>query len=223
MIKNILKILLILDLVAVNGGVGYLVYKSQTGDNTSPVPSPNLGEGQEEVRQDCDLQCQAYIDEKIKNYDLRIKSLETKEGITPAPTLRPSNQSKSTSKTKVRTVQYVTIPGSGSSSSNSWVSLSGTDFYFDPADYSGLVEVYFEANMKLFNGNGMAYVRLFDATHGIGVQGSEVSTNSQIETVVVSGRVTFWAGRNLIRVQAKSLTADTAIYSYGRLRVVTEN
>jgi hypothetical protein len=64
---------------------------------------------------------------------------------------------------------------------------------------------------------------LLDVTHGIGVQGSDVSTASQAETVAISGKVSFWAGKNLIRVQAMSLTADTAVYNSGRLRIVTEN
>jgi hypothetical protein len=138
-----------------------------------------------------------------------------------------SDQSKSKfeskSKTKIRTVQYVTIPGSGSTSANVWTNLAGTEFYFDTADYPGLIEIYFEANMRLVNGNGRAYVQLYDATHGIGVQGSDVNTTSQTDTVITSGRVSFWAGKNLIRVQAKSLTADTAVYNSGRLRIVTEN
>ena len=77
--------------------------------------------------------------------------------------------------------------------------------------------------MSLVNGNGVAYVRLFDITNAIGVVGSENDTTSQINVWTKSQRVYFWAGRNYIRVQAKSLTADTAVYNFGRLRIVTEN
>jgi len=90
-------------------------------------------------------------------------------------------------------------------------------------DYPGLKEIYFEANLKLFNGNGIAYARLYDSTHGIGVQGSEVQTSSQANTVVESGKLSFWGGKNLIKVQSRSLTADTAVYNSGRLRIVMEN
>jgi hypothetical protein len=222
--NKILKGFLIFDLVLVNAGVGYLIYQfsifnfQSISKNTISQLSNTPQIQNIDV---CGEECQKQIEQRTMVLDRRIAGLEEKEGITPVPTLRPS--SGLVPKTKVRTTQYVTIPGSGSSSGNNWQDLTGTDFYFDPADYPGLAEVYFEASMKLFNGNGMAYVRLFDVTHGIGVQGSEVSTNSQAETVVVSGQVSFWAGRNLIRVQAKSLTADTTIYSYGRLKVVTEN
>ncbi|KKR84048.1 MAG: hypothetical protein UU32_C0051G0009 [Candidatus Woesebacteria bacterium GW2011_GWB1_41_10] len=126
-------------------------------------------------------------------------------------------------KTKTRTTSYVTIPGSGSTTETAWTNVAGSEFYFNPADYPGLVSVYFEANMKLFNGSGLAYAQLFDVTHGIGVQGSEVSTQTGSDTVVESGQVSFWSGRNLIRVQVKSLTTESAIFNSGRLRILTEN
>lgn len=77
--------------------------------------------------------------------------------------------------------------------------------------------------MKLMTGSGRAYVRLYDSTNGIGVQGSEVSTQVGMDTVVESGLVSFWQGKNLIRVQVKSLTTESAVYNSGRLRIVTEN
>ena len=101
--------------------------------------------------------------------------------------------------------------------------LAGTEFYFDTRDYPGLTEVYFEANMKLVDGNGRAYVRLYDITHGIAPSGGENDTTSQADVWTTSQKVYFWAGRNYIRVQAKSLTADTAVFNAGRLRIVTEN
>ena len=75
----------------------------------------------------------------------------------------------------------------------------------------------------MFNGSGLAFVRLYNETHGVGVQGSEVQTNQQKDAAVVSGQVSFYQGKNLIKVQAKSLTADTAIFTSGRLKIVTEN
>jgi hypothetical protein len=216
--KTILKILLVIDLLAVNAGVGYIIYKNQIEVSTSPVPPPNLGGGNEgggiaELRDQM-----AEVRTELKNLKL----------VSPAPTVKVAPTAKSAAavqptRTKVRNVAYVTVPGSGSSSKNDWETLSGTEFYFDKSDYPGLTEVYFEANMKLFNGNGMAYVRLLDSTNGVAVQGSDVQTNSQVNTVVFSGKVNFWAGKNLIKVQAKNLTADTAVYNWGRLRIVTEN
>ncbi len=205
----------ITDFALVNGQAGYVVYKIQG----TMVKALDGGQIQNTVVQDvCGEQCQKYIAQKLG--EVITPAAPAGPGATPVSTRTTVSQP---ARTKVRSLTYVTIPGSGNTLNNNWTDLAGTDFYFDPADYPGLVEVYFEASMRLFNGNGMAYVRLFDTNHGIGVQGSDVQTNSQASTVVTSGKVSFWAGKNLIRVQTKSLTADTAIYDSGRLRIVTEN
>lgn len=217
------QILLIADLVLVNLALVFL------GLNRPSVPVAQNGAGElasgqgskEVVRDVCGPECQAYIDQKFSG--LPQTSVRPQPSATPSPTAKSSVPAVSPKPTKIRRISYMAVPGSGSTTANDWTDLSGTEFYFDPVDYPGLVEVYFEANANLFNGNGAAYVRLYDATHKIGVQGGEVSTTSQTSTVIVSGRVTFWSGRNLIRVQAKSLTADTAVFNSGRLKVVTEN
>ena len=77
--------------------------------------------------------------------------------------------------------------------------------------------------MKLVNGSGAAWVRIQDITHSITVINSEVQTSSQTTANVTSDLLNFWAGRNLYRIQARSITADTAVFEGGRIKVVTEN
>lgn len=139
----------------------------------------------------------------------------------PLPTLIPSPTSKIVKKLS-KSVSYIPIPGNSSLLSYSWANLSGTEFYFNPDDYPGLKEAYFEANFRLFNGNGTAFVRLFDATVGIEVWGSEVSTTSQNFASIISAKLTLRPGNHLYRVQAKSSTADTSVFNSGRLKIVTE-
>ncbi len=211
--NKVFKVVLILDLVLVNVVLGYLVYKFQ-----SPIPKEQTTSNNQitnlktEYLDKCGEEC-------LKVIRLEVAKLEPS---LPVATVSPTIITKVV-KSKIRTVQYVTVPGSGYTSANSWSDVPGTDFYFDTKDYPGLLEVYFESTESLLNGNGVAYVRLFDVTHGIGVQGSDTQTSAQTAGVVTSGKVNFWSGRNLIRVQAKSLTADTAVYATGRLRIVTEN
>ena len=185
----------------------YLNYFSFTKISVSVIPTPAPPTSVDQ----CGPICQKQIDTKIT---------ELKEKL---PTPYPTQKRISTAKTKVRSVSYLPIPGNGSTSANDWASISGTDFYIDTTDYSGLVNIYLETNGHLFNGNGIAFIRLFDVTHGVGVQGSEVRTTNQADTALVSGQVSFYAGKNLIRVQAKSLTADTAIFTSGRLKITVEN
>lgn len=200
----VIKILLTLNLILLDIGLGYLLYKSQI-----PIPKPQSIPNETTVQyvDQCGQECQKYIDSKI---------------VIPTPTTLTKTVYQTAPKTKTRSVVYIPIPGSGFTTNNVWTDLSGTDFYFNKSDYPGLIEVAFEANIKLFNGNGTAYVQIFDVTHGVGVQGSDVSTNSQTSTAVISGSVSFWAGKNLYRVQAKSLTADTAMFDGGRLKLTLE-
>ena len=226
--KKLLIGVIIADALAVNTATAYLLYRQENSNNltgkNSLIPGGNqLPEDQTGCGEDC--QKQFYDQIALIRTEVQGLSEAGRSGtIAPAPSVKPTTKPlPAPTRVKVRQVQYVTIPGSGSTQANSWTDLSGTDFYFNPGDYPGLVEVYLEANMKLFNGNGMAYIRLLDVTHGIGVQGSDVKTALQTDSVATSGKVSFWAGKNLIRVQAMSLTADTAVYSSGRLRIVTEN
>jgi hypothetical protein len=121
---------------------------------------------------------------------------------------------------KTRTTAIVPIPGSGSTEENKWTDMSGTEFIFNTNDYPDLIGAYLEINMKLFNGNGMAYIRLFDVTAGVEVWGSQVETNNQNFTVVTSEKLTLRPGNHLYRIQAKSLTADTTVYNSGRIRII---
>lgn len=219
MLNKIAKILLVLDMIAVNGGVGYLIWRNITPELRSSPLNFSQARGfavrgetvvKTEYVDQCGEECQKYINDRITNNELRIM-------VTPVPT------QKIYAKSKTRREQVLTIPGEGSVSIMDWIDITATNFYFDTKDYPGLTEVYFEAKMKLLNGNGYGYVRLYDVTNGIAVNGSENNTNGQTEVWTKSQKVYFWAGKNLIRVQAKSLTADTVVYTQGRLRIVTEN
>lgn len=191
----VIKIILILDLILINLGIGWLFYKSR-----QPVIVQNI------------ISKTEYVDREPV--------------VVPTPVSTPITITKTVyqtaPKTKTRSVVYIPIPGSGFTTNNTWSDLSGTDFYFNKSDYPGIIDVAFEANLRLFNGNGTAYVQIFDVTHSVGVQGSDVSTTSQTSTAVISGSVSFWAGKNLYRIQAKSLTADTAMFDGGRLKLTLE-
>lgn len=194
--------ILLTDLVILNIFI-YRLYRRPL-----PVIVNNPPVVTQQITDACGPECQKYIDSKIIAFPTASPS--------PIKVVIPTH-------TKVRTISYLPVPGSNSTTANNWADLSGTDFYFDPHDYSGLISIYFETNLHLFNGNGLAFVRLFDVTHGVGVQGSEVQTSKQADTAVESGQVSFYAGKNLIRVQAKSLTADTTVFTSGRLKITTEN
>ena len=121
---------------------------------------------------------------------------------------------------KTKSVSYVPVTGTGQTLENKWTDLSGTDFYINTDDYPNIKEAYFEGSLRLFNGNGIAYARLMDVTAGVEVWGSDIQTSSQSFVTIVSGNLTLRSGKHLYRVQVKSLTADTAIFNSGRIKIV---
>ena len=221
-LSKILKTIVIIDMLVVNVGVGYLAYRSLV---LGPTPQSNVfapaSAAKTEYIDQCGVECQKAIKAEVATLASGAQDLPSPTS-TPKPVAQAAGGQTSVKK-KVRREEMMTVPGSGSTMSNDWVDLAETGFYFDTRDYPGLTEVYFEANMSLVNGNGVAYVRLFDITNAIGGVGSENDTTSQINVWTKSQRVYFWAGRNYIRVQAKALTAHTAVDNFGRLRIGTEN
>lgn len=165
----------------------------------------------------CPSGCGDLVDKKISNALILTPTIVL---ITATPTVKVTAQNPVK---KVRSTQYIPVLGNGSTLENKWVNLPGTEFYFSTDDYPNLVEAYFEANMRLMNGNGLGYLRLFDVTAGIEVWGSEISTSSQSFTLIASGKITIRPGNHLYRVQAKSLTADTTIFNSGRMKVILGN
>ena len=203
-IRVLLIVVLVLNILAIDT-VLFLLWKK---NNSTPLITNN----------ECPTKCNELISEKINN--LPTPTI-IDQSIKITPTLTPIPNTIVTKKNK--TTQYIPIPGSGTTLENNWVDLTGTEFYISTDDYPNLVGAYFEANMKLLNGNGLAYVRLFDITAGVEVWGSEISTNRQDFSSISSGKLTIRTGTHLYRVQAKSLTADTTVFNSGRIKIILEN
>ena len=117
---------------------------------------------------------------------------------------------------------YISLSGPITTTSTAWVDASGVEVYVDLTnDYSKDATVFWEATLSVANGNGQAFARLFDVTHGIAVNGSEISlTNNATPTLVSSGNLSFWSGKNLYRVQLKSLNSFVVTFASGRIKIV---
>ena len=173
--------------------VNYFVFTPKTPQNTPLVfPTPDLS--------------------SIK------ATITALQSATPVPT---TSAVKTITPVGTKHVTYLPITGSFNQLSYDWVDVPTSSFNFDTADYPGLISVTFEANMKLFNGNGLAFARLYDSTHSAPIPNSQVQTNSQSDTMVTSAPLTFLPGRSLIKVQIKSLTADTTYFNSARLIITS--
>ncbi len=130
--------------------------------------------------------------------------------VTPAP-ITNRNQ-----------VAYIPISGGVTTTSSDWYDAPNTDFYLDiEKNYSKNYIATWNASLKVAHGNGTAFARLFDVTHGIAVNGSEVKlTDNSNLTQLFSGNLSFWSGNNLYRVQFKSLNTFEITFGGGQIKIV---
>lgn len=126
-----------------------------------------------------------------------------------------------TSQSQIKMV-YIPLGGNGSTTNRDWTDIKAAEVHLDLGDYSSIKEVTWEAFLKVKDGNGQVLARLLDVTHSIGVPGSEISTNTEVSTQARSNSLTIWSGRNLYRVQIKSLTGYEATIDSGRIKVTLE-
>lgn len=211
MTKTIVYINFILTLI-LSGSVVWLF----AFQNPKEVVIPDSQDGASEVRyvdkcgEDCQLQIDQKISESISTISGGTKEIVKTVTITPVPT-----------KTKAQTA-YIPIVGPITTTSSDWYDAPGTEFYLDyNTDYGKAAYADWQAFLKVANGNGTAYARLYDITNKIGVDGSEVSvTNKGDLTQVISGRLNFWSGNNQYRVQIKSLNKFEVTFGSGRVKII---
>jgi len=208
---SVLSILLLANLLALD--INWLKTKrvGNTGENQllsaqvtpTPLVIPLSGS--------CPTDCQDFIDQKVSEAMATISGQETiKETkiIEKIPTISQPQ------------VIYIPLGGGGSTTSKEWTDVGNAEVYFDIGDYPNIDRVYFEGFIKVQHGNGRAFARLYDVTHSIGVQGSDIYTGSESYSLVESGSLNFWQGKNLYRIQIKSLNGYEASVDSGRIKIL---
>lgn len=154
------------------------------------------------------------LENKLSVLQRRIEVLEKSGGKTTTTTSTTS--SSSSAKSPV----YVFSLGSGSSSvKTDWTTLENIDITINPGDYPGYKNMVLEVYMKLKDGNGTGYVRLFNSTDGTSVSASETTTGSWDYTWVASKEFTLSSGKKTFKFQVKSLTGYEVFVQSARIKV----
>ena len=177
------------------------VYKDISFGKTQQTPPVSGG---------CDDACQKIVANEVSRAIATISGTEKKSTIEPGVSATPVPQ-----------VSYIPLDGTFSTTSTGWTDAYGIEVSFDLAkDCPAGAKVSWEASLRVANANGQAYARLFDVTHGIAVDGSEISvTNNANYQRVSSGNLNLWSGRNVYRVQVKSLNSLDVDYTGGKIRI----
>lgn len=136
---------------------------------------------------------------------------------SPTPTSNPSQIA--TLAPKPTQITYIPLNG-GSTQNTDWVNIASSQFSLNITDYGAKAYAIWDANLRVDNANGTTYARLFDTTHSIAVNGSEISLTDQSQsTNITSGSLSFWAGNNTYVIQIKSLNSSTAFVDNGRIKI----
>lgn len=213
----IIKVFLFISICLLFVGFFYLYSKINkiTSDMASQTFLPTRQESPGEEDQtayrkvSCDQVCENQIAELISSAIATLSASTTTQTIVQTPVQ------------EARKTTYVPLGTSAATTSTSWTDVADSGVYIDVVnDYGQNAKVSWEVSLKVAHGNGKAYARLWDDTNKIAVDFSEISTeNNTSFQQVSSGNLPFWRGRNLYKVQIKSLNSFEITYSGGRIKV----
>lgn len=174
-----------------------------------PQTVKELKEVQLQPVDECGDVCKKTIDEEVAR---AVATISATNQVTKLPSTQSSLKGETT---------YISLSGPFTTTATDWYDLKGVEVYIDKdAEYGKNATVSWEASLKVAHGNGQAYARLFDTTHGIAVSGSEISTTNNADSkLVTSGNLNLWSGRNLYRVQIKSLNSFEVTFGGGRIKI----
>jgi len=148
----------------------------------------------------------------FKNFKSESNVLSTTTSSCPPACVDLIQRGKSAAKELV-----IPISTSGTTVKTDWADLSGSEITFNKASYPGVKKIYFQANLGTSAQDKKSFARLFDVTHGIGVQGSEISSTATVPIQIKSDALNFFSGDMVVRVQLKSLDGNTVTISNGRI------
>lgn len=211
--KIVVYINFILTLILIGCFAWLIIYKSPTNTITSIVKE--IGNDNVSYVDKCGDDCQKKISDAVT--EALQKNIVTTE-VQVTPTAVPVVKTVTSTK---KEVSYIPITGPITSVSSSWYDAPGTDFYLNfEGDYGKSATATWDASLKVAHGNGTVYARIFDLTHGIAVNGSEISVTDKADlTQVTSGSLSFWSGNNHYIVQIRSLNTFEVTFGSGRVKI----
>jgi len=138
-----------------------------------------------------------------------------------APTSNPETKTVVATTKPEKRISYLNLNGSFTTKNTDWTDVKSTDTLINLAEeYGEDAYVDWDASIKTSSSGSKVFVRLYDSTHNIAVNGSELESNSKTSTRVASGRLYLWRGQNTYRVQIKSLNGIDATFDGGRIKIV---
>ncbi len=212
-INIIAKAILIISIISLAAGSYYLYTNQQEiSEKIESLQGSERSDSNLDVQilEDCNQSCREEIAKAVSDALSDIPSITTETIIE-----------KETIVTESQGTDYISMGTSDTTTSTDWVDVEASAVYIDlENDYGADANVSWEASLKVAHGNGKAFARLYDDTNKIAVDFSELTTENNVEfTQKTTGNLPFWKGRNLYKVQIKSLNSFEVTYSGGKIKV----
>lgn len=154
------------------------------------------------------------------NLESRVKALETTVADLQLRVNRLSPPAPVSSQPSLKVPIYIPLGWYGAATSyTDWSTLSPQQIAINTADYPGYSNMQFEANLRVFQGNGIAYARLYDQDDKTAIADSTVSTSSQDYTWLSSSAFRLPGGQRNYVLQLKTSTGYEASLQNARIRI----
>lgn len=135
-------------------------------------------------------------------------------------TVLPNNTTTTTSTTVTKSAPvYIPLGSEGSVTSQTYINLDTFAVSIDPTDYPGQTSVSLELSMAVPAIVATGYARLYDATDGKDISGSEVSSTSGSYALLSSNGFSLSSGKKTYYLQARSSNGDIINIQNARLKV----
>lgn len=213
--KNIVKPLLIIFAVANLAVLNYFVFfvkEKKSSDVFKETTNEKINQEEKKINSCPDL-CLEKIKEATESIKITPGTEKVIEKTTTTQTIQTENGLKE---------WYIPLGGSGSTDDGRWEDISGMEVYIDKSKYPKNTSFYFEASLKVKDGNGEAHARLFNVTTNTGVDYSEITSIGGEFKRAASGKINISSGNNLYRVQMFSTTQYEVYIEGPKVKVMVE-
>lgn len=158
------------------------------------------------------------LDTRVKVLEDRISSLQQQPNgqviTNTSPILIPTS-----TPTVKRAPVYIPLGSGGTSAALDWTTIDTYQVILDPNDYPGYSSAQLELSLRVYQGNGKAFARLYNSDDGLAILLSEVASITGDYTWVVSSPFNFSSAKKSYKLQLKTLTGYEAGIQNARLKI----
>lgn len=112
----------------------------------------------------------------------------------------------------------INFPGARGTNATDWWDVPGMEIEADLSKYAEALAIW-EALLKIKDGGGKVYARLFDVQANASVPGSEIASDSHSLVRISSSALSLWPEKRTYQVQLKSLLGPEAVIEDARLKI----